>query len=539
MVMRKFSSVRFVLAALTVCFLFCGFSLSAAETGEFSYYTDEEGAHVTAFNGSDAHIVIPDELGGKPVVSVSLNDCADRLGVARITLSENVVRLDDHAFYGFQHLQIVDGLDQIQYVGEQAFAFCSLTDLVFSDELKHIGARAFEYGALTNLTIPDDITYDTATFTCWTLTKITLTDGSGEKKLSMKDEVLFNADYTYLAAYPVKNPRCAYKIPDSVTYVDWTAFHCAGNPLCELEVPASVIGGAPTDIDILGKLVMRVYEGTAGHAMAKHLSGVYDKNGFEYVLLDSGDPGEALSDFVARIVAQTTDGSMTEYQKALRLHDWLTAHAQYDQTFTHMTAHDLFTYGLGICCSYSDAYSWLLSEAGIQSKVVGNYDHALVAARLDGRWTYIDPTHNDDKVDKPYFGMNDVMFKHRYGALYPDHFNNMIVVTEKLNTSSVKSHYWYREGWHKDALYYLENEIKTHIMRGETSFIVKTTDIPIYVEPMMVMLCAGLVDEDGIKVNDTAYDLVCSIYESGDWYVFVNDGLENDDKRFKIGRAHV
>ncbi len=526
--MKNYKTPLLFMVALLFCAFACVSVKAEYETETFSYYVDDEGAHVTSYNGTDVYVIVPDILGGKPVVSVSLNNIPDRLSVARITLPDSVVRLDDYAFYGFQHVQGIDGLENIQYIGKYAFAFCSIQSLEFTDQLIHIGSYAFQNSALTHLTIPDDITYDDAAFNCWALEKITLTRGSNTQTLALQEEVLFSVDFARLIAYPVKYPRGSYRIPDGVKTVDWSTFDCAGSPLSELEVPASVVGDPPTSIDILGKLIMRVYEGTAGHEMARYLASMYDTNGFEYVLLNDGDTGESLSDYVSGVIAETTNSSMTDYQKALALHDWLVEHAEYDLTFTHTTAHDIFRYGLGICCSYADAYSWLLNESGILCKVVGNYDHALVAARLDGIWTYIDPTHNDGYDDKPYFGMNDEMFKYRYGALYPDHYNDMIITAEKLDISSVKCHYWYRNGFHDNSYAYLKDEIEKHIQRGETRFLVDAD----YYDPMTVLLCAGLITEDGLTVNNQHYKMICTRHETGNWFIYVDDNSETTNDQF-------
>ena len=88
-------------------------------------------------------------------------------------------------------------------------------------------------------------------------------------------------------------------------------------------------------------------------------------------------------------------GALSDYELALWMHDWLTANANYDYSYTHYHADGVLFAGSGVCDSYSKAYMILLETAGIQVERVLNDGHSWNAVQLDGKWYYVDVTWDD------------------------------------------------------------------------------------------------------------------------------------------------
>lgn len=100
-----------------------------------------------------------------------------------------------------------------------------------------------------------------------------------------------------------------------------------------------------------------------------------------------------------------TDG-MSDYNRALVLHDWLIYNANYDYTYERHAASGVLIDGIGVCESYARAYSMLLAAAGIDSMIVtgeAGQDadqstwgaHAWNLVKLGGDWYHIDCTWDD------------------------------------------------------------------------------------------------------------------------------------------------
>ncbi len=104
--------------------------------------------------------------------------------------------------------------------------------------------------------------------------------------------------------------------------------------------------------------------------------------------------------------------NMSDYEKALRLHDVLCAHVEYDRTlvsdYIH-TAYGALVNGLAVCDGYTKAYQLLLRKAGISShEVTGDAGggHAWNLVKLDGEYYYTDVTWDDQsEVYYAYFNL--------------------------------------------------------------------------------------------------------------------------------------
>ena len=108
------------------------------------------------------------------------------------------------------------------------------------------------------------------------------------------------------------------------------------------------------------------------------------------------------------IVHTLADPLNDDYEKALVLHDWLTDHVDYQlgdlESFHGDSA---LLDGYGVCQSYTEAYSLLLSKAGIRNELVKTSLHGWNLAQLNGKWYHIDCTWDDSTSSHRYFALPD------------------------------------------------------------------------------------------------------------------------------------
>ncbi len=132
-----------------------------------------------------------------------------------------------------------------------------------------------------------------------------------------------------------------------------------------------------------------------------------------------------------------------DWQTALNIHDWLTHHAYYDNSYSFYGAEGVLTRGYGVCDSYSKAYQMLLNAAGITNRRETSNTHAWNIIQLNGTEYHIDVTWDDPigaetavsgKERYDYFCINDELIygflddsdhTHRIGATYTGHCNSL------------------------------------------------------------------------------------------------------------------
>ncbi len=116
-----------------------------------------------------------------------------------------------------------------------------------------------------------------------------------------------------------------------------------------------------------------------------------------YTAANEADP-TTVAGKVNAIIASVITPNMSEYQRALVLHDWLIYNADYDQTLTNRDADGVLLKGSGVCDSYARAYLMLCTAAGIECITVTGYagePHGWNMVNLDGDWYHVDCTWDD------------------------------------------------------------------------------------------------------------------------------------------------
>jgi hypothetical protein len=128
-------------------------------------------------------------------------------------------------------------------------------------------------------------------------------------------------------------------------------------------------------------------------------------------------------DKVNSIIGQIIKDGMTDYEKELKIHDYmvLSSKFDYDNLIANTVPPESFTpYGLlingaGVCQAYADSAKLLLNAAGIECEVItGTADgssHAWNIVKLDGQYYMLDVTWDDvipdrkGKVSYSYFNL--------------------------------------------------------------------------------------------------------------------------------------
>ena len=96
------------------------------------------------------------------------------------------------------------------------------------------------------------------------------------------------------------------------------------------------------------------------------------------------------------------DDSMSDFEKALVLHDALIMNSSY---LINEEIYSLMVNGRGKCYGYSEVYSYLLAQVGISSEIVGSNDmnHQWNKVKIGDNYYHVDVTWDDPTPDKPGF----------------------------------------------------------------------------------------------------------------------------------------
>ena len=85
---------------------------------------------------------------------------------------------------------------------------------------------------------------------------------------------------------------------------------------------------------------------------------------------------------------------MTDFDKALALHDYLAAHCAYDDSLANYSPYHALVTGSAVCQGYLLAYSDLLNRAGVTNYpcISVSQNHGWNTVRLGGSWYHVDVT---------------------------------------------------------------------------------------------------------------------------------------------------
>lgn len=254
----KSLSLTFVLAALVICLPYLGGrSLTAYADGEF---TVSENGVLTKYNGSDADVVIPNN-----VTRIGDGAFQNNGSVKSVTIPESVTAIGNSAFRNCANLQTVSMSDTVTSMGSHVFRDNpSLTSVTLSEGLTSMGESTFENCAvLTSVTIPDSVAalgknsfyncpkLQTVTYGAGMRSTIVPSDFAGCGELQninvaaenpiykSIDGVLFNKAGNKLIYYPHGRMDYTYEIPAGVKIIGEDAFSGISY-LTEMTIPSPV-----------------------------------------------------------------------------------------------------------------------------------------------------------------------------------------------------------------------------------------------------------------------------------------------------------
>ena len=120
------------------------------------------------------------------------------------------------------------------------------------------------------------------------------------------------------------------------------------------------------------------------------------------------------------IVDQIIKPGMSEFEKAITIHDWLTFNIDYDLTYTHYYLEETLRDRTGVCQGYALSFQAMAEFAGLECAYVrgtadngsgsGYQGHAWNRVKIDGTWYNVDTTWDDpvfegkDPSDHQYNG---------------------------------------------------------------------------------------------------------------------------------------
>lgn len=317
-----------------------------------------------------------------------------------------LLEIGTRAFCGLYELESIDLPQGLKIIGDDAFKYDqSLKNLALPDGLESLGKTAFWFARIEHVDIPSAWTeIPDYGFYGMGLTEIVIPAritrlGTGAlagneylTSLVIPDTVKEVGAYTFSGCTNLTEAV----LPSHITCVPTMAFQGCTS-LTHVELPDSV-----------ESIEMAAFQGCT------NLEYVELPPKVTYVLGCVFENSGVRTKAVERVVAQVIQPGMTDFEKALALHDWLTANADYSSHCTFFGPEGVLVYGEGVCQSYADAFGQLLDKVGIANKPVVSaaMNHAWNLVQLDGEWYHIDVTW-DDPVDgeerHSYFGLSDAL----------------------------------------------------------------------------------------------------------------------------------
>ena len=154
---------------------------------------------------------------------------------------------------------------------------------------------------------------------------------------------------------------------------------------------------------------------------------------------------------VQDILDEVVDDGMSDYEKALALHDYICENVVYSDT--SMTAYEALVNGRANCQGYAEATGLLYTLAGLENHVVRatnkhtDADHGYVKVKIDNTWYVVDTTADDPMGNSnptprhDFFLVSDEILETRYTPwldIYPD-CNSMTLNYYQVNDLVVSS----------------------------------------------------------------------------------------------------
>ncbi len=337
------------------------------------------------------------------------------------SLPDSLKTIEDRAFNDCERLTSVKIPDGVSVIGDYAFSRCiSLKSIIIPESVTELGNSIFKgCKALETVSVPTQITHipDGMFGDCSALNKLTI----NAPNISLGASALSNcASLTSIDAPIVKLGNSAINGCYKLEHIE---FGDSMTPLSDIQL---------SFLQSLMHIVVTVEKNSAVYQQLK-------ENDVCYLVRETGETNqgklslETMRGKIEYIIRTCIQTGMSDYEKALALHDWLVQNAEYDYTYTNYGADGVLLKGTGVCQSYTDAYKALLDYIGIENDKELGDNHTWNMIRLDGDWYHIDVTWDDDgnKSGYWYFGLsNEAIERIRSHKCYT---KNQIATNYKYN----------------------------------------------------------------------------------------------------------
>ncbi len=443
---------------------------------ETSSYTCE----VTGYTGTAANVTIPVAINGHSVTSIAAGAFDSNKTITYVAIPKGVTEIKNNTFKGASNLTSVILPSGITKIGNYAFQDTKISSISLPSGLTSIGSCAFKNTKLTSVTLPDSVSYigttafygtpitsitipskvtsiNASTFNnCTKLTSVSLPSSlksicasafyncKSLKKISIPNSVT----NIYSSAFQNCTAMTDVKLPSALKSLSNTAFRgCTG--VTKLTLPNSLDGVSVsafssmkvsyvynvdlTKLDQYNANYDAHYEDVIhpfkylntvnGINMFSTTNGVMKPNNkviaATRVLDDNVRVNKYITQEANKVVAEVTNDSMTDYQKAKALHDWVCGKVDYDYDEIYAEKNhvdsSIFLNDTTVCDGFARGYNMLLQAAGIESYYVMKTSvHAWNIVKLGGHYFHIDTCHDNktgNDFNLSHYALSDAKLK--------------------------------------------------------------------------------------------------------------------------------
>lgn len=146
-------------------FIIILFTIKSYGASDFSYTLDGNGkATITAYNGSESNLIIPDTIDGHNVVTIGSHafdesrNSTNGHTIKNLVISEGIERIELLAFAKCTNLETVQLPESLTFLDMQTFLECSkLKSINIPSKIESIGNSTFQETGFTEFDIPENV----------------------------------------------------------------------------------------------------------------------------------------------------------------------------------------------------------------------------------------------------------------------------------------------------------------------------------------------------------------------------------------------